>query len=337
MGRKTEKELDDWQRLLAMREHLGVRARPDQPTFEAEVVEASVSQVSPIIERHAGECGEAIIESIAAHLGVRFEEVHSDHDIVHLERKYLVAKKELGFGLLAHELKDPGVDAVLIQRMHAAHDAPDRWVAVLNMQQTRARAYWSRPHELTHRLAEPPQRRLPFYRHRKDAQNRLERIIDLGAAELAFPATALGPRVRAVGSQELTWDLITALRLQFAPTASLLCAAKAIFRFWPQPAFLLQAKFQGRASGHNVDVALRVTLEGRTDGTSSSGVQFFRNMRVPPTSPLSHTFETGRNVSDVENLKHWVTSSGSGLPDRRALTSGLNLGSVAYGIVSLLE
>jgi hypothetical protein len=85
--------------------------------------------------------------------------------------------------MLAHELSDRNVDALLFQRMHAAGDAQDRWVAVLNLTATQARAYWSRPHELIHRLAEPPQRRLPFYRHRTDSQNRLERIIDFGAAD----------------------------------------------------------------------------------------------------------------------------------------------------------
>lgn len=319
-----------------MREHLGVRARPDQPSFEAEVAEASVRQIRSVIERNAQATGEAIIAAIATHLGVRFEEVRTDHDIAHLEQKYLVEKRELGFGLLARELADPGVDAVLFQRMHAAHDAPDRWVAVLNLQETQARAYWSRPHELTHRLAEPPQRRLPFYRHRTDAQNRLERIVDLGAAELAFPAVAVGPRVLRVGHKELTWDLINTIRADFAPTSSLLSAAKAVLRFWPQPAFLLQAKMRGRSSRPTTDVALRVNLEARTDSASASGVQFYRNMRVPNTSPLLHTFATKRHISDIESLGRWVTSGGSGLPDRRSLTSGLSLGTVAYGIVSLI-
>jgi hypothetical protein len=337
MGRSKEKALDDAQRLLAMREHLRVRARPDQPSFEAEVVEASVSQVRSVIEQNVHATGETIIALIAAQLGVRFEEVRTDEDIAHLEQKYLVEQRELGFGLLTHELSEPGVDAILFQRMHAAHNAPDRWVAVLNLQETQARAYWSRPHELMHRLAEPPQRRLPFYRHRTDALNRLERIIDLGAAEIAFPGVAIRPRVMRVGSHELTWDLINAIRAGFAPTSSLLSAAKAVLRFWPQPAFLLQARMRGRVSRPDVDVALRVNVEGWTESTKDSGVQFFPNMRVPQSSPLFQTFETKRNISDIESLGSWETSRGSRLPDRRSLTSGMSLGSVVYGIVSLVE
>src|SRR5882762_10070684 len=222
MGGSKEKQLDDTQRLLAMREYLGVRARPDQASFESEVVDASVSKVRSVIDRHAGACGETIIAAIARELCVRFEEVRTGADIEQLEQKYLVEKKELGFGLLSHELADPEVDALLFQRMHAQPDAPDRWVAVLNLQASQARAYWSRPHELTHRLAEPPQKRLPFFRHRTDAQNRVERIIDLGAAELAFPRVAFGSRVAAVTDQLLTWDLVKSVQADFAPTSSLL-------------------------------------------------------------------------------------------------------------------
>ena len=180
-----EQRLDEAQRLLAMREYLRVRAFPEDQEFEAEVVDACVKKVQTVIDSHAKSRGEEIVSAIAREVGVRFEEVKSPADIRSLQRKYLVEQKELGFGRLDDELADPSVDALLFQRVHAEHDAPDRWIAVINLQKTGARAYWSRPHEILHRLAEPPQRRLPFYRHREDQRNRVEKIIDLGAAELA--------------------------------------------------------------------------------------------------------------------------------------------------------
>jgi hypothetical protein len=336
MGGSKEKSLDDEQRLLAMREYLGVRARPDAPGFAAEIVDAAVGKVQPVIELHSNSTGEVIVEAMAKQLGVRFEEVRSDSDIQRLEKKYLVDKKELGFGLLAQELADRSVDALLFQRMHASGDDPDRWVAVLNMTKTLARAYWSRPHELIHRLAEPPQKRLPFYRHKTDAQNRLERIIDLGAADLAFPAAAFGRRVEMVTQRNLDWTLVNTLRSEFAPTSSLLSAAKAVLRFWPHPAFLLSATVRGRRSRPHVDVALRIDLEGYSPGPTGSGVQFFPNMRVPLSSPTYHTHQTGREIGDIENLGAWTTSGGDSLPNRRALTCGVQLGQVTYALVSLL-
>jgi hypothetical protein len=336
MEGSKEKSLDDEQRLLAMREYLGVRARTHETAFETEVVAAAVEKIQPLIARNSSATGEVIVDTVAKQLGVRFEEVRSEADIQRLEQKYLVDKKELGFGLLAHELADQSVDALLFQRMHAATDAPDRWVAVLNMTVTQARAYWSRPHELIHRLAEPPQRRLPFYRHRTDVQNRLERIIDLGAAEIAFPPSAFGTRVKSVTGQDLTWDLVNKLRSDFAPTSSLLAAAKAVLRFWPFPVFLLQATMRGRLSRPHSDVALRIAVEGFTLSAPQAGVRFHQNMRAPPSSPISHTFATGRDITDIETLEKWTTSQGDKLPNRRALTSGIALGHVVYGLVSLL-
>ncbi|MBI2749585.1 MAG: hypothetical protein HYX43_09675 [Burkholderiales bacterium] len=332
----NEQRLDQKQRLLEMREYLGVRALPEDRAFETEVVHACVRKVQPVIAAHADRTGEVIVAAIAKHLGVRFEEVKTAADIDILEQKYLVEQRELGFGRLAQELADPSVDALLFQRLHVEEDAPDRWIAVINLQETESRGYWSRPHEIVHRLAEPPQRRLPFFRHRLDRENRIERIVDLGAAELAFPQSAFGKLVQRVTTRELTWDLVQALRQQFAPTSSVLAAAKALLRYWPQPAFLLVAKVRGRQQRPGVDVALRIDIEGFSASAERSAVWFFPNMRVPETSPIWHTHESLRSVTEYENLATWATSGGNTLPACRALTAGLRLGSVVYGLVSLV-
>jgi hypothetical protein len=333
MATSNEQKLDERHRLLAIREFLGIRARPEDYAFDAQVVDACVKKVAPLVEAHAGQTGERIVEAIARNLGVHFEEVKTLADIDDLERRYLVEQKELGFGRLAKELGDPTVDALLFQRVHAEPDAPDRWVAVLNLQETQARAYWSRPHELIHRLAEPPQKRLPFFRHRDD-KNRIERLIDLGAAELAFPRLVYGGIVNGLVGRDLSWDLIDAARHRFAPTASLLSAAKAFLRHWPHPAYLLTATVRGRRSRPHQDVALRIGIEGFSPTAERSDIRFFPNMRVPSTSPMRKTHESGRGETEYEALGQWTTSSGEMLPNCRALTSAVRLGSITYGLVS---
>ena len=206
---------------------------------------------------------------------------------------------------------------------------------MINLQETEARGYWSRPHEIVHRLAEPPQRRLPFFRHRADSESRIERIVDLGAAELAFPQSVFGRRVQSVTRRELTWDLVQVVRQQFAPTSSLLAAAKAFLRHWPRPAFLLTATVRGRRQRPNVDVALRIDIEGFSPSAEHSEVWFFDNMRVPPTSPIWQTHQSARPIIEYEDLGSWSTSRGVALPACRALTSGLRLGPVVYGLISL--
>lgn len=334
MATSKEQSLDERQRLLAMREYLGVRAIPQDESFDQEIVTAAVRKVRPIIATHSSSTGEQIIAAIANNIGICFEDVRNAADIAALEKKYLFEQKELGFGQLAQELTDPTVDALLFQRMNASKHG-EGWVAVLNLQQTESRAYWSRPHEILHRLAEPPQGRLPFFRHRA-CQSRVEGIIDLGAAELAFPEDVFGRLVRNSGAKELTWDLVDALKQRFAPTASMQSAYKAFLRFWPRPAYQLRATIRGRRNNPSDGVALRIDVDGFSDSAGSSGIRFFANMRVPRTSPISLAYDSSRDIVGVEDLHSWETSSGYRLPSRRALTAATRRGNSVYALVSLL-
>lgn len=331
----NEKRLDQRQRLLAIREYLRVRSMPGQSDFVSDVVAACLEKAQPVLSASTGRTGEEILAALAADLGVRFEEVRSQADVDQLEQKYLVEKKEIGFGLLAKELANPSVDALLFQRLKAATDDPDRWVAVINLQRAPARAYWSKAHEIVHRLAEPPQRRLPFYRHRADSETQVERLIDLGAAELAFPQSAFGPRVQKVRNDPLTWDLVHEVSRGFAPTASLLAGAKALVRHWPAPAFLLTGQVRGTTRQPQARVALRIDIEGFSAAAEGHQVRFFHNMRVPKSSPMYEAHALKRQLTDYEDLGRWETSGGSRLPSCKALTSAMSLGDVCYALVTL--
>lgn len=330
-----ERQLEERHRLLAIREHLKIHAQPESPDFRPEVAAACLDRVRPIIDAHAHERGEEIIAAISSKLGIHFEEVHSTDDISRLETKYLKEQKELGFGLLSDALADKGVDALLFQKTNVSVQNPHQWVAVLNLQETDSRAYWSRPHEIVHRLAEPPQKRLPFYRHRSENENTVERLVDFTAAELAFPASVFKPLVVSRSKEPLTWELVSELRQQFAPTASTQSIAKACVNFWPTPVFFLTASVRSRRARPRDGVALRAKVDGYNVLAKKSGIIFYENMRVPPTSPMTWSSESGDASVDVEDLGKWVTSSGDGLPSRTALTSAIRMGDQVYGLVSL--
>lgn len=330
----NERFLDQQQRLLAIREHLGVRSQPASSEFELEVATACLEKVRPIIARNLGQTGEAIIEAIASHLRVKFEEVVTPDDIKVLERKYLVEQKELGFAMLETELRRPDVDALLFERMHADETDREKWVAVLNLQASRARAYWSRPHELVHRIAEPPQGRLPFFRHKSDYENRLERLIDLGASGLAFPAPAFAPVVAQYARGPLTWATVKQIGAMFAPTASLQSVAKATLNHWAGPAILLIASLRAKRRNPEGQRDLRIAVDGFSSSGRNCGVLFFPNMRVPSTSPLMHAFLTQSEVTEFETLSHWRTSDGKSLPSRRALISAIGVQGRAYALIS---
>ena len=290
-------------------------------------------RVDTLVNGSRARTGEDILGHVAAQLQVRFEEVRGDADIAALEKKYLHEQREIGFGQLEIELNDPGVDAILFKRMHASDYADDRWVAVLNLREGEWRAYWSRAHELIHRIAEPPQYRLPFHRHRDDKADRLESLIDKTAAELAFYPTLFRPIVDCISTDTLSWELVDRVRELYAPSASRHATANAVLRFWPHPAFLLKARIAGRKRRPSVDRALRIKLMGFSSGPPNT-LFFYPNMRVPSGSLVQHCFQSGAYTLGYEKLGNWTTSSGKALPDVRAFVSVYRWRDAVFALIS---
>ena len=329
------KALELQSRLDGIRQHLELTTPVDCPDFDQAVIDACRKRIDILLNGSRARTGEDILSHVAAQLQVRFEEVRGDVDIAILEKKYLHEKREIGFGQLEIELNAPGVDAILFQRMRALDYADDRWVAVLNLREGEWRAYWSRAHELIHRVAEPPQYRLPFYRHRNDKKDRLESLVDKAASDLAFYPAGFRPIVEYICTDPLSWELVDRARDLYAPSASRHATANAILRFWPFPAFLLRAQISGRKRRPDADRALRIKLLGFSSGAPNT-LFFYPNMRVPATSLVQHCFQHGVHTSGYEKLGNWTTSSGNGLPDVRAFVSAYRWRDAVFALISPL-
>ena len=332
---KDNKAFEIRSRLNGIREYLELNSPINSPEFEQAVIEACRKKVDVLLTGIQSRSGEEILSYLADQLQVRFEEVHDDADIANLEKKYLKEKGEIGFGQLEMELNSPGVDALLFQRMRAPNFAHDRWVAVLNLRESRSRGYWNRAHELTHRIVEPPQYRLPFYRHRDDSTNPLELLIDKSAVELAFYPELFLPIIESVNSNLLSWDLVDLVRDRYASSASRHATANAVLHHWPCPAYLLMARLAGRKGRPDIDRELRVEVQ-RFSPTALGSVFFFPNMRVPISSPIWHCFQTSEAISDYEQLGRWVTSCGNSLPNMRAFTSAFCWRDRVCSLISLV-
>ena len=335
MARQRKPTTQDFMRLDAIAKHLKVKSRYPAPTFTAEVTAACLSRIAPVVDKMLPCTGEKIALGLGEHLCLTFEEVHDEDDVADIEARYLKRKKEIGFAQLRGELRQPGVDALLFERMHAEPQEPDRWVAVLNLQNSASRAYWNRFHELSHRIAEPPQGILPFKRHQFEASNPVEALVDSVAAEFAFYGPAFRPLVERVAKRHpLSFSVVEGLQSTYAPTASLLSTVNAVVRYWPRPAAALTAEIRGRVNAPDVDRALRVTPQGYSDLASAAGVMFIRNMRVPKGTPIDVAFQSGVEQNASEHLGHWGTSQGKRLSAVDVFTSARRLGERAYALVS---
>lgn len=321
--------IHDELRLDDIAKHLGLTARYPDASLRDEAAAACIARVEPILRPLLPCTGEKILDALAAHFRVAFEEVRGEDDIALLEDKYLRQKHEYGFARLRGELANPDVDALLFHRMHGRETDHDQWVAVLNLQKTAAKCYWNKGHELTHRIAEPQQQNLPFRRHRFEAGNAVESLIDAITAEIAYYAPAFRPLVlqesRAV--RLLDFACLERLRAAFAPSASRLATMKAAVKLWPRPIVALTAEFRGRKGDPTRDMDLRVTLESSSNTASANGLRFFPNMRVPRGSPIYSCYLTDGDTCGDENLRSWTTSDGDRLADVSVCSMAKSFGS----------
>lgn len=337
MSRNVKKPtVQDVLRLDAIAKHLKVKSRYEDPTFATDVRAACLARITPTLKEHGPLTGEDIAQCLGDELFLTFEEVHGPHDVTKLEDHYLKGKKEIGFAQLRGELENPGTDALLFQRMNAEPGAPDSWVAVLNLQEGRSKAYWNKFHELSHRIAEPPQKILPFRRHQFEASNPIEALVDSVASDFAFYEPIFRPLVETYAkSCRLNFETIEQIRNQYAPTASLLATMKAVVNYWPRPAASLTAEFRGRKNSPGTDVALRVSPQGYNARANRIGLLIYPNMRPPIGSPIDQAYLTKDDQNTSENLGKWQTSSGDTLPEIEVYTSARRINERVYAVLSI--
>jgi hypothetical protein len=336
MSRNVKKPtVQDVLRLDAIAKHLKIKSRYEDPTFTADVKAACLARISPTLKEHGPFTGEDIALCLGDELCLTFEEVHGPHDVTKLEEHYLKGKKELGFAQLRGELDNPGVDALLFQRMNAEPGEPDSWVAVLNLQEGRAKAYWNRFHELSHRIAEPPQKILPFRRHQFEASHPVEALVDSVASEIAFYEPVFRPLVETFAkTYRLSFETIEQIRTQYAPTASLLSTMKAVVKYWPCPAASLTAEYRGRLNSPEIDPALRVSPQGYNERANRIGLLIYPNMRASVGSPIHQAYLTNEDQNALENLGDWETSSGKSLAAIDVFTSARYINERVYAVLS---
>lgn len=323
-------KLEHRNKLERIRDYLGISHHVQEVRFNTAVCHAAIKQLKKIHGQHANiVVGEEFLEKTASHLNITFEEVRSHIDIARLEDHYLKQNNEIAFGQLELELRKPDVDALLFRRQKKE----GHFVAVLNLQDTENRAFWSRAHEISHRLIEPPQKELKF-RHRANLANPVEGLVDLVAAEVAFFGPLFSPFVTAYCGRFLSWNVVDEIKETFAPTASKLAIVKAILRYWKQPAFLISAVLRTRKNKLNEQPSLRISIQGINQYSRECGVYFIKNMRVPHSSPVYQTFTTGAPIEGLEILSNWITSNGHKLANVEAYTSATPYNNGVLALIS---
>ena len=318
------------------------------PATDTAIVDYCCRQVEHLTRKHGlpSTTGE-LLEIVAACLDVEFIEIHSEDDLKELVRRFPPVV-EPAIVRVQSELSD-GTDAITIRR-RAPQAWERRYLAVINCQGRHYyRRYFTKWHELVHRLIDGEQLTLAFRQtlvHDKDPG---EMLVDKVAGELAFFSAIVGPHARKCLDQRgLTFDSVEALRQSVAPDASLHATALALIRHAKRPAWYLKCAMSLKLSETRQlartstgtkapSLKLRVTSVSPNDAAAQSDVRIHQWMRVPKSGLIARAQSSISDQTGTEQLEEWETNGGGPIGFGQIFVDVRVAGDEVLALVSIID
>ena len=298
--------------------HLGLPAYG--PGADSAIVDYCRDEVARLAGGHGlPRTMDQLLTQVATCLSVEFFEVHSDDDLTRLRDKF-PPDKEPAILQVLYELEGD-VDAITIRRK-----CPEPWdcryLAVINCRGKHYyRRYFTKWHELTHLLLEGEQLTLAFRTTTTERPDPGEVLVDKVAAVLAFLPDIVGPHAaRCLQQLGLTFEAVDTLRTAVAPEASRHASALALITHAERPAWHLRCKTSLKpkekrslsdpnAPTATLEPKLRVIEASPNQAAKDSGIRVHPWMRVPESGIIAQSKEFMRDLSGIEPLNSWVTST----------------------------
>ena len=342
---KPDEKQEYIQEVRRTAQHLGLPSLG--PSADDAIVEYCRQQVSRLVAEHGlPSTTDQLLDMVASCLDVEVVEVRSDEDMKDLLER-VPPSVEPVMARVQAELNDK-TDAITLRR---ANPKPweRRYLAVINCQGRHDfRRYFSKWHELTHRLLEGEQLALAFRQTPLDRKDPGELLVDKVAGELAFFADIVAPRAQqCLRESGLTFESVEDLRRSVAPHASRQTTTRALMRHFDRPAWNLrcavslnvsEARRASRRNGTGVFIPkLRVQEVYANDRASASGVRIHQWMRVPRSSAIAHAHSSGIAWSGFERLEEWETSTGGPIGVAQLFVDARVVGDEVWALVSVAD
>ena len=283
-----------------------------------------------------------LAKGFAASLDLRITEVRTEDDIDAVLGEVAPVQKAV-IGDLKTEFGGE-TDAITVRRLDPKPWHREYW-AIINCQGWHEyRRYWSKWHEIVHRLLDGQQLAFAFRHTRQNRPEPGEALVDRVAATLAFFPDMFEPVVREEYAREgrLTFGVIDSVRERIAPDASREATANACLRHVPSPVWFLQCRMGLMASEErrlsspqmsflpeeSPGAKLRIRNGSSSPSADDLGIRFHPNMRVPESSIVTLGFNDawGEPKLGTEALEAWETSArgpiGYGTIHLEAMRSG---------------
>jgi hypothetical protein len=219
----------------SLAEDLGLNPGDGTPaSIEASIVEDCRKQVDAwVAQEGAIRSIDQLERLVSARLQMVTEEISDDRDFDRLTEIYARQKRDPIFAVLRDHFDDTDnpIYGALIRRRKATIQDSDRFVAVVDCRGTkRRRGFFTRWHEIAHRLTTHSERRIeqhvapellaiPVFRQEDDP---IERLMDDIAGELGFYHRLFLPALELLTHRDrgVTWQTIDSLRDHHFPAAS---------------------------------------------------------------------------------------------------------------------
>ena len=300
------------------------------PYADMGIVDYCQRKVSDLVAKHGlPETVAELLERMAATLDVEIVEIHSEEDLANLFAR-IPLLREPALALVAAEFQED-TDAVTIRRR-----APEEWerpyLAVINCQGWHYhRRYFTKWHELVHRLIDGEQLKFACRSSGEDEKDPGEVLVDKVAAVLAFYPDIVKPvAIDTLDVIGLGFQAADALRDSIAEEASRQASALALLLYVSRPAWFIKCakrlnrtEARSQANSRNrlkYEPKLRVIEASPNSEAIEAGIRVHQWMRVPETSLVQLSWQTGVEQTGDEDLANWETSAG---------------GAIGFGLVSV--
>jgi hypothetical protein len=284
-----------------------------------------------------------------------FEEVRSDADFDRIKEQYARAKKDPVFATMRLKFEDgdnPTYGA-LVQRKNVGPDAPDRYVAVIDCRGYKAlRRFFTRWHEIAHRMTTDADFDEPEYRSEHDP---IERLMDEIAGHIGYYGPLFDPVFQAAhgGKALLTFETVQDVIYGGFSEASFQATLNACARNLPTPVIYLEAGLGHKAvvkreieddsprlfAFEEPPPELRAVRVVANEAAQGEKFVIPQNMRVPGSSVIRSLFEADgeRDAASREDLGDWSDSKGKRLEGRAVAVEARRVADRVIAIVQPVE
>jgi hypothetical protein len=295
---------------------------------------------------------DALESLVTQQLQMVFEEIRSEEDFDRLKDVYARGKKEFVFAGMRSKFDDADnlTYGALVQCRNAGPSDSDRFVAVIDCRGNKlTRRFFTRWHEIAHRLTTHADISEPVYRSEHDP---IERMMDEIAGHVGFYEPIFHPAYRQAseGKPLLTFGTVETIISRTFPAASFQATLFACARRLTTPVVYLEA-----ALAHKKEVKRRLQTPSMfgddpppgelravkvipNKAAQQQGFTIPTNMRVPAASVIHRLFdaEPQRDGDGQEDLSQWETK-GKPLEGRPVAVEGRKVFDRVIAIVQPVE